>query len=98
MAQEQEQEAVQTTDISKLPKLPKWPTSKPGPHVTEPPPGQKRVTTRREQVAEVGYNQEAGQPATLSSARSQANESIHGSVSPDQVQSTQQAKEIEKVQ
>ena len=98
MAQEKEQETVQTTGTSKLPKLPKWPTSKPGPEVTEPPPGQKRVVTRREQVAEVGYNQETGEPGVLTSARSQADESIQGSISPDQVQSTQQAKETEKVQ
>ena len=98
MAQEKEQETVQTTGTSKLPKLPKWPTSKPGPEVTEPPPGQKRVVTRREQVAEVGYNQETGEPGVLASARSQADESIQGSISPDQVQSTQQAKETEKVQ
>ena len=97
MAQEKEQEAVKTTGPSKLPKLPKWPTSKPGPEVTEPPPGQKRVATRREQVAEVGYNQETGEPGVLASARSQADESTQGSVSPDQVQSTQQAKETEKV-
>ena len=98
MAQEKEQETAPTTATLKLPKLPKWPTSKPGPRVTEPPPGQKRVATRREQVAEVGYNQETGEPATLAAARSQADESVQGSVAPDQVQSIQQAKETEKIQ
>lgn len=94
----QEKETIKATGPSKLPKLPRWPTSKPGPQVTEPPPGQKRVATRREQVAEIGYNQETGEPGVLASARSEADESIQGSVSPDQVQSIQQAKETEKVQ
>jgi hypothetical protein len=95
MAQEKDQATTKTTSLSKLPK---WPTSKPGPKVTEPPPGQKRVATRTEQVAEVGYNQETGEPAVLASARSEADESIQGSVSPDQEKSTQQVKETEKVQ
>jgi hypothetical protein len=94
----QEKETIKATSPSKLPKLPRWPTSKPGPQVTEPPPGQKRVATRREQVAEIGYNQETGEPGVLASARSEADESIQGSVSPDQVQSIQQAEETEKVQ
>src|SRR5438067_4122111 len=98
MTQEKEQETVKKASASKLPKLPNWPTSRPGPQVTEPPPGQKRVATRREQVAEVGYNQETGEPSLLASARSEADESIQGSVSPDQEKSTQQAKETEKIQ
>jgi hypothetical protein len=49
---------------SKLPPLPQWPTSKPGPMVTEPPPGQKRVPLRTEQVVEIDYDQERGVPAT----------------------------------
>jgi len=98
MAQEKEQETVKTTSHSKLPKLPNWPTSRPGPQVTEPPPGQKRVATRREQVAEVGYNQETGEPGLQVSARSEADESLQGSVSPDQQKSAQQVKEAEKVQ
>ena len=98
MAQEQEQERVKRTTDSKFPKLPKWPTSRPGPKVTEPPPGQKRVATRREQVAEVGYNQETGEPGVLASARSQPDELTQGTLSPDQEQSIQQVKETEKVQ
>ncbi len=49
---------------SKIPPLPHWPTSKPGPMVTEPPPGQKRVPLRTEQVVEIDYDQERGMPAT----------------------------------
>ena len=48
---------------TKLPPLPPWPTSRPGPMVTEPPPGQKRVPLRTEQVVEIDYDQERGVPA-----------------------------------
>ena len=54
-----------TTQKSKLPPLPLWPTSKRGPLVTEPPPGQKRVPLRTEQVVEIDYDQEHGVPATI---------------------------------
>ena len=46
----------------KIPPLPHWPTSKPGPRVTEPPLGQQRIRLRTEQVVEVGYDQERGVP------------------------------------
>jgi hypothetical protein len=63
---EQENEASQLKTAprtSKLPPLPPWPTSKRGPMVTEPPPGQKRVPLRTEQVIEIDYDQERGVPA-----------------------------------
>ena len=63
---EQENEASQLETIrqkSKLPHLPPWPTSKRGPMVTEPPPGQKRVPLRTDQVVEIDYDQELGMPA-----------------------------------
>jgi hypothetical protein len=47
----------------KIPPLPPWPTSKPGPMVTEPPPGQRRMPLRTDQVIEVGYDQERGIPS-----------------------------------
>jgi hypothetical protein len=47
----------------KIPPLPPWPTSKRGPMVTEPPPGQKRVPLRTDQVIEIDYDQELGVPA-----------------------------------
>ena len=53
---EQEKEATELETIpqkSKIPPLPHWPTSKRGPMVTEPPPGQKRVHLRTEQVVEI---------------------------------------------
>ena len=64
---EQENEASQletATKKSTIPPLPHWPTSKPGPMVTQPPPGQKRVAGRTEQVVEIDYDQERGVPTT----------------------------------
>ena len=49
-----------------IPPLPKWPTSIPGPLITEPPLGQERMPTRTDQVVELEYNQETGTPATRS--------------------------------
>ena len=69
---QQEDEATQletttqkvTTQKTTIPPLPQWPTSIPGPMVTEPPPGTKRVHLRKEQVVEIDYNQELGVPAS----------------------------------
>ena len=64
---QQQNKATQLETITqkfKLPPLPRWPTSKPGPMVTEPPPGTKRVPLRTEQVVEINYDQERGVPAT----------------------------------
>lgn len=64
---EQENESTQLETITqkyKLPPLPHWPTSRPGPLVTEPPPGTKRVPLRTEQVVELDYDQERGVPVT----------------------------------
>lgn len=46
------------------PHYPTWPTSVPGPWVTSPPQGMRAVDnpSRREQVLEIAYNQEAGEP------------------------------------
>lgn len=64
MAQESETSKLKSTlQTSRIPPLPPWPTSKPGPLVTEPPPGQKRVHLRKEQVVEIDYDQERGVPA-----------------------------------
>ncbi len=68
MDQAKEESRLETTPartISRIliPPLPTWPTSKPGPMVTEPPPGQKRMPLRTEQVVEINYDQERGVPA-----------------------------------
>lgn len=57
-----QEKASQLQTRPKIPPLPPWPTSKRGPLVTEPPPGQKRMPLRTEQVAEIGYDQERGVP------------------------------------
>ncbi len=63
MDQEIETSQLETTQQKpKIPPLPPWPTSKPGPMVTEPPPRQKRVPHRTEQVIEIDYDQEHGAP------------------------------------
>jgi hypothetical protein len=58
---ERVQQQVENTDKqSKIPPLPAWPTSVPGPKVTEPPAGQRRLFRRTEQVVEVHYDEEQG--------------------------------------
>src|SRR5579885_2966095 len=46
------------------PHYPSWPTSVPGPWETPPPEGMRPVANamRREQVLEIAYNQETGEP------------------------------------
>jgi len=44
----------------------KWPTSRPGPMAKQPPPGQKPVPTRTEQMIEINYDQEHGRPSDQS--------------------------------
>jgi hypothetical protein len=98
MDQEMQRQTTKIASPSKLPKLPKWPTSRPGPQVTEPPPGQKRLATRTEQVEEVGYNQETGEPSVRVSARIEPDESMQETVSTEQEKSGPLVKEAEKVQ
>ncbi len=42
--------------------LPSWPTSRPGPEVTAPSPGQRLVPTRTDQVTYDFYDEERGRP------------------------------------
>ncbi|HYT33895.1 MAG TPA: hypothetical protein VEL69_02575 [Ktedonobacteraceae bacterium] len=44
-----------------------WPTSKPGPRVTQPPPGQKPMPGRTDQVVEIAFNQDTGSTPAASS-------------------------------
>lgn len=60
MEQTQQQHLERTDKQPAIPPLPPWPTSKPGPKITEPPPGQKRLNLRTEQVIELNYDQERG--------------------------------------
>lgn len=62
MAQDSQLETTpeKTLQYSKLPPLPRWPTSKPGPQVTEPPQGTRRMYLRSEQTVAINYDQERG--------------------------------------
>lgn len=60
MEQTQSQQIERTDQQPAIPPLPPWPTSRPGPKVTEPPAGQRRMHLRTEQVLEVNYDQEQG--------------------------------------
>jgi hypothetical protein len=65
--------------------FPTWPTSKPGPQSTPPPPGMKPISAiRREQVAEMNYNQETGEPADQNPLRANPDETLTGPTGFDQ--------------
>jgi hypothetical protein len=66
-----------------------WPTSKPGPFVKAPPPGQIPVPTRTDQMVEIAYNQETGEPATNDPRRQLADETTTGPVGFDQQETVQ---------
>lgn len=98
-AQEQEQQALtpveqvkntQPATASTMPAFPNWPTSKPGPHVSEAPPGQTRVAARSDQTTEIHYNQETGEPGITADERSDPTPSMQGRVSTEQEQSLRQ--------
>ena len=73
------------------PDFPEWPTSKRGPMSTPPPPGMRPINgMRSEQVAEVGYNQETGEPGIQSPMRSQPDETLTGHTSFDQAETAQE--------
>ena len=63
----------------------------PGPRTTEPPPGTRRMHLRTEQVVEVGYDQERGEPSTLSPARTLPDHSLKDKTSFDQLETAQEA-------
>ncbi|GCE26318.1 hypothetical protein KDA_18020 [Dictyobacter alpinus] len=80
--EEQHQEQVVTTV---QPSWPSWPTSKPGPTTMPPPQGMRPLNAyRREQVVEVGYNQETGKPIDASPMRPMPDPDLKDAVSFDQ--------------
>lgn len=60
MEQTQQQRIERADQQFTIPPLPAWPTSRPGPKVTEPPAGQRRLHVRTEQVIELNYDDEQG--------------------------------------
>ena len=73
----------QPVQVSTMPHF-TWPSSKPGPRAKQPPPGQRSMKTRTEQMVEIGYNQEAGTPSNESLARSLPDPSRQDSAAFDQ--------------
>lgn len=60
MEQAQPQQVERTDQQPAIPPLPPWPSSHPGPKITEPPLGQRRMPLRTEQVVEVDYDEALG--------------------------------------
>ncbi|HLQ31043.1 MAG TPA: hypothetical protein VK140_17540, partial [Ktedonobacteraceae bacterium] len=58
---------------------------------TQPPPGQRPMPGRTDQVVEVGYNQETGTPITDSPLRSMPDASLKGQTGFDQQETAQEA-------
>src|SRR5260370_37444935 len=60
------QEGIPTGTVQHIrPHFPPWPTSKPGPEVTPPPPGERPVNDlRTDQMLVMGYNPETGRQGT----------------------------------
>jgi hypothetical protein len=74
------------------PRYPEWPTSQRGPMSTPPPPGTRPINPMRsEQVAEVGYNQETGEPGTQGLFGSTPDETLTGQTSSNQTETAQEA-------
>lgn len=74
------------------PQYPAWPTSKPGPRSTPPPPGMRSVSPiRPEQMKELNYNQETGEPDTQSPLRSMPDASLQGPTGFDQQETAQES-------
>jgi hypothetical protein len=84
----EQQQQLQKQTTTAIPRF-NWPTSKPGPYETEPPPGQKRMPGRTDQVVEVGYNQETGEPGNSSPLRTMPDASLEGRTSFDQQETAQ---------
>src|SRR5258707_14348893 len=83
MTQDTEQQQQQLQKSSSLPHF-NWPTSKPGPHATKPASGQKPMRGRTDQVVEIGYNQETGEPGDSIPLRSMPDATLAVKTSCDQ--------------
>lgn len=72
------------------PRYQSWPTSKPGPLSTAPLAGTRSINTfRPEQMAEIAYNQETGQPSVDSPQHAGLDASVHGLTNLDQPKNAQ---------
>ena len=89
LEEEQQEKAIQP--VSKMPPLPPWPTSSPGPKVTPPGPGERPVPTRTDQMVEVAYDMETGVSSSRAPTYTTPSDRITGASS-----SPQQAKAVEE--
>ncbi len=91
MIENKEQQGQQVPQVR--PALPRfnWPTSKPGPEITLPPPGMKPMRGRTDQVVEIAYNQETGTPIIEHPLRTLPDASLKGKTGFDQQETAQEA-------
>jgi hypothetical protein len=74
------------------PHYPSWPTSKPGPHSTLPPLGMRSMSAMRpEQVKELGYEPEVGEPDTQGPQRPMPDVSPEDRTNSDQHETAQES-------
>ncbi|HEX6478865.1 MAG TPA: hypothetical protein VF043_08460 [Ktedonobacteraceae bacterium] len=66
-----------------------WPTSIPGPFAVPPPPGQAPMPTRTDQMVEIEYNQEKGEPSIYDPRRSYPDDTTTGPAGFDQQETVQ---------
>jgi hypothetical protein len=78
-----------------LPHFP-WPTSKPGPYATPPPPGERPMPGRTDQMVEIAYNQETGVPATDDPRKWFPDEARAGATGFDQLETAQEVERKRK--
>ncbi|HYL44997.1 MAG TPA: hypothetical protein VEU97_16570 [Ktedonobacteraceae bacterium] len=88
MQQNEEMRHVQEQRLF-LPHFP-WPTSKPGPYATQPPPGERPMPGRTDQMVEIAYDQETGVPATADLRKWFPDEARAGATGFDQLETAQE--------
>ncbi len=80
------------TQRHRQPSYPNWPTSRPGPLAKQAPSGQRPINLlRREQMAEVGYNQATAEPSIPDAERYLPDQSLKGRTGFDQLETAQEA-------
>ena len=95
LEKEQQEKAIQP--ISKIPPLPPWPTSKPGPEATPPSPGERPMPTRTDQMVEVAYDMETGISSSRAPTYATPDDRIPGaSPSPQQAEAVEEKRRGER--
>ena len=94
LEKEQQEKAIQP--ITKIPPLPAWPTSKAGPEATPPPPGERPMPTRTDQMVEIAYDMEAGVSSSRMPAHTEPNVTLPGASSYNQQAEAVEQRRAEK--